>query len=52
MSIDCINDIVIILSHFSLVIYLVKGVSLPVVVRVKIVNFTSDGESIPITLTT
>ena len=48
---DCTNDIVVILSYSSSVIYLVKEASQQAVAHVKIVNSTSDGESIPITLT-
>ena len=39
-------------SNYSLPVYLVKGVTHRAVAHVKIVTSTSDGESIPITLTT
>ena len=49
----CIDFIVyFVYSNYSSPVYLVKGVSHRAVVHVKIVTSTSDGGSIPITLTT
>ena len=54
-SVRCIDFIIYLFtghSNYSSPVYLVKGVTHRAVAHVKIVTFTSDGESIPITLTT